>query len=304
MDAQWIDEFHHALRVTAGGEKTGYYADFNGIEHLAKSYRDAYVYDGQWSPHRNKKFGVRAEGKEGQQFIVFSQNHDQVGNRMLGERTSVLASFEMQKLMAAAVLISPYLPMLFMGEEWSAPDPFLYFVSHTDKALAEAVRKGRKEEFAAFHAQGEAPDPVAEETFLQSKLKWHLLDREPHATMLRYYKALVQLRKTHPALANLDRKHLHVECNKDNNTLFLHRWHEDQHIVCGLNFSKKEQYMPPPSYAPGWHRVFDSSEAQWQGPGSRAAAQVAGSRPGATTIVLQPESIVIYKSSHPPTGNR
>ena len=296
MDAQWIDEFHHALRVTAGGDNTGYYADFKGVEHLAKAFKDAYVYDGQWSPHRNKKFGIRAEQNSGEQFIVFSQNHDQVGNRMLGERTSVLASFEMQKLLAAAVMVSPYLPMLFMGEEWSEPHPFLYFVSHTDKDLAAAVRKGRKEEFAAFHAQGEAPDPMDEETFLRSKLQWQVQDREPHATMLRYYKAVIQLRKTHPALAQPDRKHLHVECTRDNNTLFLHRWHKDQHVVCGMNFSKKEQYMPPPSYAPEWYRVFDSSEAQWQGPGSRAAMQVAGSRPGATMIVMQPESIVIYSN--------
>src|SRR5687768_905399 len=139
MDAQWIDEFHHALRVTATGEKTGYYSDFSGIEHLAKAYKDAYVYDGQFSPHRFKNFGVKAQDNPGRQFIVFSQNHDQVGNRMLGERSSQLVSYEMQKLMAGAVLVSPYLPMLFMGEEYSESHPFLYFVSHTDPELAEAV---------------------------------------------------------------------------------------------------------------------------------------------------------------------
>ncbi|MGV3585923.1 MAG: malto-oligosyltrehalose trehalohydrolase, partial [Adhaeribacter sp.] len=142
MDAQWIDEFHHALRVTATGENTGYYADFSGIQHLAKTYQDAYVYDGQYSPHRNKTFGIKAENNPGEQFIVFSQNHDQVGNRMLGERTSTLTTYEMQKLLAAAVIVSPYLPMLWMGEEYSEPNPFLYFVSHTDPELAEAVRKG------------------------------------------------------------------------------------------------------------------------------------------------------------------
>src|SRR5690349_24556369 len=150
MDAQWIHEFHHALRVTTTGEQTGYYSDFSGIEDLKKAYEDAYVYDGQFSEHRKKKFGVKT-GNDGKQFIVFSQNHDQVGNRMLGERSSVLVSFEMQKLMAAAVTISPFLPMFFMGEEWSEPNPFLYFVSHTDPQLAEAVRKGRKKEFSAFH---------------------------------------------------------------------------------------------------------------------------------------------------------
>ena len=176
MDAQWVDEFHHALRVTATGERTGYYADFHGINDLAKAYRDAYVYDGQWSEHRKRHFGVKT-GNPGQQFIVFSQNHDQVGNRMLGERSSQLVSFEMQKLLAGAVFISPYLPMLFMGEEWGETHPFLYFVSHTDPDLAEAVRKGRKAEFAAFHTQGEAPDPMAEETFQNSKLQWPLLQK-------------------------------------------------------------------------------------------------------------------------------
>ncbi len=120
------------------------------FKHLAKSYKDAYVYDGQYSPHRKKKFGIKAENNPGEQFIVFSQNHDQVGNRMLGERTSTLVSFEMQKLMAAAVFVSPYIPMLFMGEEYAEPNPFLYFVSHTDKELAEAVSKGRKQSLQPF----------------------------------------------------------------------------------------------------------------------------------------------------------
>ena len=241
MDAQWIDEFHHALRVTATGENTGYYSDFTGIQHLAKAYQDAYVYDGQFSPHRNKNFGIKAENNPGQQFIVFSQNHDQVGNRMLGERTSQLVSFEMQKLMAGAVMVSPYLPMLWMGEEYSEPHPFLYFVSHTDPELAEAVRKGRKAEFAAFHAVGEAPDPMAEKTFKESKLQWDLLNQEPHQTMLRWYQTLLQLRKERPALRHLNRKNLEVLVVAEAKTLLLHRWHETEHVICFMNFSKGTQ---------------------------------------------------------------
>ncbi|HET7899119.1 MAG TPA: malto-oligosyltrehalose trehalohydrolase, partial [Flavisolibacter sp.] len=223
MDAQWIDEFHHALRVTAGQEKTGYYSDFNGIEDLAKSYRDAYIYDGQFSQHRKRHFGVKTKHNPGKQFIVFSQNHDQVGNRMLGERTGELVSFELQKLMAGAVMLSPFLPMLFMGEEWSESNPFLYFVSHTDPALAEAVRQGRKAEFAAFHLTGEAPDPIVEETFLHSKLQWHLLNEGKHQVMLNYYKALISLRKLEPALKHPNRKNMTAEANEDNQTLILHR---------------------------------------------------------------------------------
>lgn len=288
MDAQWIDEFHHALRVTAGQEKTGWYQDFNGLPHLAKAYKDAYVYDGQWSPHRNTFFGVKAEEQDGKQFIVFSQNHDQVGNRMLGERTSQLVSFEMQKLLAAAVVVSPYLPLLFMGEEWSEPNPFQYFVSHGDEALCEAVRKGRKDEFAAFHLQGEAPDPVAEETFTNSKLQWALKEAGEHKTMLAYYKELLRLRKTHPVLKSGNRKSITVECNEQNSTLVLHRWKEDGSVFCFLNFSKEVQSIPfagasQPSI------LLDSSAEKWNG---KKPSAIEGK-----AVVLQPESIFILSNA-------
>lgn len=286
MDAQWIDEFHHALRVTATGEQTGYYSDFTGIEHLAKAYRDAYVYDGQFSPHRKKMFGVKA-GNEGKQFIVFSQNHDQVGNRMLGERLSQLVSFEMKKLLAAAVIISPYLPMLFMGEEWSESNPFLYFVSHTDKDLAEAVRNGRKKEFSAFHIQGEAPDPIAEKTFLHSKLQWKLKDEGRHKIMLEYYKALIRLRKTNAVLKEPNRKNLEIISYKEQRTLLLKRWTDKEQVVCFLNFSSQQQCNQHNQQL--CMKIFDSADPVWSGP--QSAPNVIKSN----TIILQPESIVLYE---------
>src|SRR5690606_17267632 len=149
----------------------------------------------------------------GKQFVVFSQNHDQVGNRMLGERSSQLVSFEMQKVLAGAVLVSPYLPLLFMGEEYSESNPFLYFVSHTDANLGEAVRKGRKKEFAAFHEVGDPPDPMANETFLKSKLRWESIEEEPHQVMLHFYKSLIALRKKLPALGMLNRQNMEVYYN-------------------------------------------------------------------------------------------
>ena len=292
MDAQWIDEFHHALRVAAGGERTGYYSDFDGLTHLAKSYRDAYVYDGQYSPHRKKKFGLPATENEGRQFIVFSQNHDQVGNRMLGERSSQLVSWEMQKLLAGAVLLSPYLPMLFMGEEWSEPHPFLYFVSHTDPELAEAVRKGRKEEFAAFHAEGEAPDPVSEETFQQSKLQWALIDKDRHKIMLDYYKALIHLRKTHPALRAPERKGVKVEEDSARGLLLLQRTQGTGQVQCLMNFSKQPQAVTLPGSAGEWHVLLDSAGPDWKGPkGAGHSAQ------GGSDVTVQPESVLVYSNT-------
>lgn len=291
MDAQWIDEFHHSLRVTTGEEQSGYYSDFNGLQHLAKAYKDAYVYDGQYSPHRHKKFGVKTNNA-GQQFIIFSQNHDQVGNRMLGERTSKLVSFEMQKLMAGAVMVAPYLPMLFMGEEYSEPHPFLYFVSHTDPELADAVRKGRKAEFAAFHAQGEAPDPQSENTFNESKLQWHLLQQEPHSTMLDYYKALIALRKTNPVLSTLNRKTLDVQTEEKMQVLLLHRWHEDQHVLCFMNFSGQQQSVLVPPLGMEWKLLFDSGAPQWKG--AKAGMPTASDN---AEIALQPETLLIYSNN-------
>ncbi len=291
MDAQWIDEFHHALRIASGGDKTGYYIDFNGVKHLAKSYQDAYVYDGQYSEHRKRKFGIKATDNPGQQFIVFSQNHDQVGNRMLGERTSKLASFSMQKLLAAAVMVSPYLPMLFMGEEYSETNPFLYFVSHTDPELAEAVCEGRKAEFADFHAKGEAPDPMDEATFDHSKLQWHLLYEEKHLVMFTYYQALIQCRKQKAALRNLNRTNVSAEANETNNTLLLHRWHQEEQVVCAMNFSTQVQTLTAPAGKHGWKKLLASQDLQWDGPldaPERTEAQ--------QSIILQPESMVIFSN--------
>ncbi len=236
MHGQWVDEFHHALRVAAGQKPIGYYSDFNGIEDLAKAYNDAYVYTGAYSPHRKKKFGVPNDNP-GEQFIIFSQNHDQVGNRMLGERSSQLIGFDLAKVLAGAVFCAPFLPLIFMGEEWASEKPFQYFVSHTNPELNEAVRKGRKEEFKDFHHPEELPDPAAEETFLNSKLDWENLPKEKHRQMLNYYKALIALKKSNPALGS-NRKNTLAKAYTDKNLLTLHRETAGQHAVCILNFSE------------------------------------------------------------------
>lgn len=288
MDAQWNDEFHHALRVTAGGEQHGYYADYDGIKHLAKSYSDAYVYDGTYMPRRAKIVGTPTTDLPGRQFVVFSQNHDQIGNRMLGERPSQLVSEAMQRLMAGAVLTSSYLPMLFMGEEWSEQHPFLYFVSHSDPALIEAVRQGRQREFAAFQTAVPAPDPQAEATFQQSKLQWSLLAETHHQTMFRYYKALIALRKT-SVLRFPNRKNVLVTYHDDTQTLVLQRWHEHRRIACLMNFSRAIQPVCLPVSDTPWQKRFDSADPIWGGPAAGPAQM-----PGDAEVLVQPESLLLY----------
>jgi maltooligosyltrehalose trehalohydrolase len=286
MDAQWVDEFHHALRVTAGQEQNGYYADFNGIEHLAKAYNDAYVYDGQYSPHREKKFGAKASANEGKQFVVFSQNHDQVGNRMLGERTSELVSFEMSKLLAAAVFCSPFLPLLFMGEEYGETNRFQFFTSHSDEELIEAVRKGRKAEFAAFHSGETTPDPQSDETFLTSKLDWNKISQHPHRDLMQYYKALIGLRKEYKALSILNRNNIKATSLAEQNCLILERWHEDERLLCLMNFSDQPQTLTLEN-GYQYYNIFNSSSVLWGGTSDEIL-------PVQNKATIFPESILIF----------
>ncbi len=301
MDAQWTDEFHHALRVTMGEAKNGYYADFDGIAHLTKAYRDGYVYDGQFSPVRQKFFGRKAETNPGQQFIVFSQNHDQVGNRRLGERTSILYSYEALKLMAGAVFVSPYIPLLFMGEEWGETNPFSFFISHSDPAVVESVRQGREAEFAAFHSDEEVPDPQRSETFEQAKLQWNLLDEASHQCLLRYYQTLIALRQQLPALAHLNRQQLTLRADSEKNTLVLHRWHENQHVLCLMNFSSQPQTIDVPFVGEGncqWQKLLDSADSRWQ-PHTQGQSSAARETISSFAHIRQePESIIIYARSH------
>lgn len=287
MDAQWMDEFHHTLRVAAGQNKTGYYSDFNGINQLAKSYETAFIYDGLWSEERQRTFGGKALHNPGSQFIVFSQNHDQLGNRVLGERSSVLCSFEMQKLLAAAVMVSPFLPMLFMGEEWAETNPFLYFVSHADATLVEAVRRGRREEFKAFFEDRIGPDPQAEQSYESSKLQWHLSEDGKNKTMLHYYKSLIALRKSSPALNVANREGTTASAEAQSQVLTLIRTSLEHRLHCLLNFSSIAQICP--SDFDG-KLIFCSASTSFGGPTSAEIDTIKGDK-----LLLAPESIFIYQ---------
>jgi len=205
MDAQWSDDFHHALHALLTGERNGYYADFGSAAQLAIALENAYVFSGDYSEFRGRKHGRPARGLPGSRFLGYLQNHDQVGNRATGDRTSGLLSPGLLRVGAALVMTAPFVPLLFMGEEWGASTPFQYFTDHDDPELGRAVTEGRQSEFQSFGwAPDQVPDPQVEETFARSKLNWTELETEPHAGILDWYRSLIELRRSTPALLDDD----------------------------------------------------------------------------------------------------
>ena len=194
LDAHWEDDFHHAVHRFFTGEADGYYEDFNGLEDLATALRDGYVYQGQYSVHRRRRHGRSPRAVAADQIVVCSQNHDQIGNRAQGERLSMLLGPDQLKAIAALTLLSPFVPMLFQGEEWGASTPFLYFTDHQDLELGRLVAEGRTKEFGAFRWQGAVPNPQAPETFARSKLNWSEAMSPAHAELLDWYRRLIALR--------------------------------------------------------------------------------------------------------------
>jgi maltooligosyltrehalose trehalohydrolase len=202
FDAQWSDDFHHALHAVLTSERNGYYADFGSVAALAKALQHAFVRDGAYSVHRRCRMGRPPLGLAGDRFLAYLQNHDQVGNRAQGERSGQLMSLGRLKVGAALVLTSPFVPLLFQGEEWGSSTPFPYFADHQEPGLANAVREGRRREFAAFGSKPEEiPDPCSSRTFQRSKLDWSELGHEPHAGLLDWHRRLIRLRRSEPDLA-------------------------------------------------------------------------------------------------------
>lgn len=293
MHAQWCDDFHHSLRTLLTGEQTGYYRDFGKVEHLVRAYRDAFVYSGQYSPFRKCRHGNSARNCAGQQFIVCSQNHDQVGNRMLGDRLTASLPIDGLKLAAATVLLSPYIPLLFMGEEYGETAPFLFFTDHGDPGLIEAVRKGRREEFASFRWQGEAPDPQDKSTFQRSKLQWDLRKQEKHRVLRSFYQELLRLRQALPALAHLDRESLEVIGFEKEKVLLVRRWSDGHDAFFVLHFGEQQTGINVPILPGTWRKVLDSAESRWLGSG-RTAADLLHSI-GEVAVTLDARAVVLYR---------
>jgi len=293
FDAQWADDYHHCLHTLLTGEKDGYYADFGTLDQLAKCMREGYAFTGEFSKYRKRRHGSPTAGRSPVQFVVCSQNHDQVGNRMRGERLTELVSFEAQKLAAGSVLLGPFLPLLFMGEEYAEDSPFLFFTSHTDAHLIAAVRSGRKEEFSSFGWGDEPPDPQSEKTFSASTLRWEKRGEGHHAMMLRFYARLIELRRSIPALGTVKRDGIEVAVSEALGVVAIRRRAGAQESAVVCNFGDRETGWSFPSWDGTWKRVIDSSEEEWGGPGTLLPLS-AGPGPAVT---LRGQSFVVFLRS-------
>jgi maltooligosyltrehalose trehalohydrolase len=291
LDAQWNDDFHHALHVLLTGEKVGYYRDFGELDHLAKAFREGFAYSGAYSAYRKRRHGNSSRDIAASRFVVFAQNHDQVGNRMRGDRLSCLVGFEALKLAAGVVILSPFLPLLFMGEEYGETAPFQYFTSHSDPKLVEAVRRGRQEEFAAFEWRGDPPDPQAEASFLGCKLDHALRGQEPHATLWKFYQELIKLRQHRSALKQLSKQHTEVTALSRKRVLLVRRWSESEDLVIAFNFERGVTSMSAMIPPGSWRVELDSAGERWRGPGSPLGGTCESK--GDTAIELNPESFAV-----------
>jgi maltooligosyltrehalose trehalohydrolase len=206
LDAQWSDDFHHAQHAVLTGNRRGYFADFGRLADLAKAIGHGFVYDGRRSIFRRRRHGAPSTAEPGERFVAFNQNHDQIANACGGRRLGELVGHARQKVAATVLLSTPALPLLFQGEEYAESAPWDYFTSHSDPALAEAVRNGRHEEYLHLLEEGTQAavwaDPQAEETFRQAKLRWASLAEAPHAERLAFYKQLLSLRRRLAPLRN------------------------------------------------------------------------------------------------------
>jgi maltooligosyltrehalose trehalohydrolase len=267
-DAQWTDDFHHALHVAVTGERDGYYGDFRGLRDLALSYGSGYVYTGQYSADRDRRHGNDSTGQPGERFVVYAQNHDQVGNRLMGDRLASTLDLAQRKLVAAAVLLAPFVPMLFMGEEYGDPAPFPYFISHGDPELVRLVREGRAREFAGFAHAGEAPDPAAESTFESAKLDWALRATHPHSAELAFTRELLRVRREHVSLRVLDPSATTVGLDGDSGLLQLARAQGGEETLVALNFGDEPVAVGAVvGDGTGWSRILDSSDERFGGSG-------------------------------------
>lgn len=291
IDAQWSDDFHHSVHTLLTRENLGYYSDFQGITPLVATLRDGWYYSGQHSNYRKRRHGNSPRGISPEKFVVCSQNHDQVGNRAAGERPTSRVSFEALKLAAGITLLSPFVPMLFMGEEYGETAPFQYFTSHGDAELVEAVRRGRREEFSAFGWENSVPDPQDEQTFSRSHLDHSLKEKEPHRTLLRFYQQLIRIREEHA----LGKPGPRTVRELGGCALVVMREDEERSrqlaVLC--NFAEFPVSLNLPDIVGRWKTVIYSANASWNGPESNPAREITLLTAG--ELRLSPQSFLVVE---------
>ena len=286
LPAQWSDDFHHSVHTLLTRETKGYYADFGGVGHLATVLRDGWFYHGQYSNFRRRRHGNSSRGIPRSHFVVCSQNHDQVGNRAWGERLSTLVNFEAQKLAAGMTLLSPFVPLLFMGEEYGEPSPFLYFTSHEDKDLIAAVRRGRREEFSTFGWNEDLPDPQAEKTFANSRLQHRLRNTGPHRALRLFYRELIRFRRANDLGADAD---LEITESERPPLLTVCRGATGRRLLMIFNFDAGDVEIPSAGRRGHWTVELFSADSRWLGPRERSP-QMLDSK---DTLLLSGQSFVV-----------
>jgi maltooligosyltrehalose trehalohydrolase len=256
IDAQWSDDFHHALHTALTGEAIGYYRDFGSLTDLAEALENGFVYRGKYSRHRQRRHGRSVDGLSGHRFLGYIQNHDQVGNRASGERLGHLVSPERLRIAAALVFTAPFVPLIFQGEEWAASTPFQYFTDHQDPGLGRAVRNGRSREFSAFGwGDREIPDPQSEETFKRSKLRWEERIDSPHCEILDWYRKCIQLRRSRSSLKDGRMDQVRTSYHEEERWFAMER----DNIVVAANLADETRQIPM-TQARHWEILLASRE--------------------------------------------
>lgn len=290
LDAVWSDDFHHALHAFLTKERSGYYSDFGGFEQLPRAMEQGVVFTGQPSRYRGRRQGRPFDDVPAPRLVVYAENHDQVGNRAGSERLSALVPFEALKLAASFVLLSPYTPLLFMGEEYGDPTPFHFFTSHGDPGLAEAVWRGRQAEFTAFDWRVRIPDPQAEATFLASRIRWDLRTQEEPAALRSYYRELLRLRRSHPAFRNRDRK---VSSDPERRVVVQHRNGGDTLVLVLYHFDGSPVTASLPAAVGKWIPILASSDALWHGKRGPSLGELTST--GSLTVGLEGWEAVVLE---------
>lgn len=279
-DAQWSDDFHHAVHAYLTGERQRHYMDFGRLVDISKSLKAWFVYDGKYSKYRQRTYGAPAYDTSGDRFVIFTQNHDQVGNRTGGERSSLLVSKEKLKLAAALCLLSGNIPLLFMGEEYGETKPFYYFIDHSDKKLIQAVRRGRRKELGLVRGRRYV-DPQSPRTFIKSKVNLDQRLGGKNKELFGYYQELIKLRKSHKIFSEFENAAIRILTLEESECILVSRKSADEEILQVYSFGSTERQIASPVSEGEWDKILDSS--------SQAKELVAGSE-----LFVPPTSVVVY----------